>query len=139
MLAGPPDHVPPQPDLDATAACAAEARYRAALAANMPERAAWDEAVELFRMHHPAWPLPLAESEAARAVGGLIGARRTIQMPAEVPATRAAPLSILRRLARPASSGDFAMTSGEHARRGALGPAPVRTGARAVAASASPG
>ena len=72
MLASPPDHVPPQPDLDATAACAAEARYRAALAANMPERAAWDEAVELFRMHHPAWPLPLAESEAARAVGGLI-------------------------------------------------------------------
>jgi hypothetical protein len=54
MLAGAPELPPPQPDLDATAARAAEARYRAALAAGMPERVAWDEAVELFRMHHPA-------------------------------------------------------------------------------------
>ncbi|HEV7266986.1 MAG TPA: hypothetical protein VGN83_19035 [Falsiroseomonas sp.] len=66
MVASAPDHGPPQPDLDVPAARAAEAHYRAALAAGATEVAAWAEAVDIFRMHRPSWPLPLAEREAVR-------------------------------------------------------------------------
>jgi hypothetical protein len=74
------NHPLPQPDLDVPAAHAAEAHYRAALAGGVSEAVAWREALEMFRMHNPAWPRPLARSEAARVVGGLIGSRRVAEM-----------------------------------------------------------
>jgi hypothetical protein len=119
------------------AARAAEARSPAALAAGMPERAAWDEAVELFRMHHPAWPLPLAESEAARAVGGLIGARRAVEREPGAQGPLTPPVALLRRLPCSVSPRDFAAVSGAPPRPVPVGPAPVPATACAVAASHS--
>lgn len=98
------DDVPPPGDLDLPAAIAAEAHYRAAVARGAPEGAAWSAAVELFRMHHPAWPLPLAEREAARVVGALI-ARRASGATARPGANhRTPPGHLLRLLARPATA-----------------------------------
>lgn len=50
----PPDSLPPPLDLDLVAARAAEAHYRAALAAALTEARAWAEATDVFRLHHPA-------------------------------------------------------------------------------------
>jgi hypothetical protein len=108
MVAGPPDYRTPQHDLDVPAARRAEAHFRAALAGGSTERAAWDEAVELFRMHHPAWPRPLAESEAVRLIGGLIGMRRIDTGEREGENARTPPMPLLRRLARPARPEEIA-------------------------------
>ncbi|WP_376092119.1 hypothetical protein ACE7GA_23005 [Roseomonas sp. CCTCC AB2023176] len=89
-------HAPP-PDLDFPAARSAASTYRAALSRGVPEAQAWDEATTLFALHHPAWPLPLAEREAARTVGALIALSRAL--PARPTVTP--PLPLLRRLAAP--------------------------------------
>ena len=98
------DDVPPPGDLDLPAAIAAETQYRAAIARGAPEGAAWSAAVELFRMHHPAWPLPLAEREAARVVGALIARRECAAIAQPGGTRRAPPPHLLRALARPASA-----------------------------------
>jgi hypothetical protein len=107
------DSVPPPSDLDLPAALAAEAQYRVAVAGGAPEGAAWSGAVEVFRLHHPAWPLPLAELEAARLVGALIAARRGTagSRPGANHATP--PLHLLRRLARPARPAAAGAEPGE--------------------------
>jgi hypothetical protein len=97
----PHDDVPPPGDLDLPAALAAEAHYRGAIAGGTPEAAAWSAAVELFRMHHPAWPLPLAEREAARIVGALIAKRGCAATPRSGANRRTPPLHLLRALSRP--------------------------------------
>jgi hypothetical protein len=33
---------------------------------------AWQEAVDVFALHHPSWPRPLAEREAARTAGAML-------------------------------------------------------------------
>jgi hypothetical protein len=104
MPSQPHDDAPPPSELDLPAALAAEAQYRAAVAGGIPEGTAWSAAVELFRMHHPSWPLPLAEREAARVVGALIASRRCAAAAARAGTNhRTPPLHLLRRLARPAA------------------------------------
>jgi hypothetical protein len=99
MLAGSPDTHAPPPDLDVPAARAAAVHFDGAMRRGMPEDAAWTEAVELFRLHHPAWPRPLAEREAARIVGGLIAWHRSMHgLTATWPVP---PVALLRRLANP--------------------------------------
>jgi hypothetical protein len=66
------DTHPPSPDLDVPASRLAEQRYRILVERGVPKWQAWDEAVSLFAGHHPSWPVPLAEREAARTVGALI-------------------------------------------------------------------
>jgi hypothetical protein len=97
-----PDSLPPPLDLDLVAARAAEAHYRASLAAGLPEAHAWAEATDVFRLHHPAWPLPLAEREAGRVVGALIAWDRARDGRHHAPNHRAPPLALLHRLSRPA-------------------------------------
>jgi hypothetical protein len=105
MPSQPHDDAPPPSELDLPAALAAEAQYRAAVAGGIPEGTAWSAAVELFRMHHPSWPLPLAEREAARVVGALIAARRCAAAAARAGANhRTPPLHLLRRLAQPSAT-----------------------------------
>lgn len=99
MLAGSPDHHPPPADLDVPAARAAEAHYKEALRRGLREDTAWAEAVETFRLHHSAWPLPLAEREAARIVGALIGRNRAAAEGTRVHPTP--PLPLLLHLANP--------------------------------------
>lgn len=67
---------PPPPDLDVPAARQAASLFQARVAAGVGEGDAWAEAVALFALHHPAWPLPLAEREAALAVGALLARER---------------------------------------------------------------
>jgi hypothetical protein len=99
------DDAAPPSELDLPAALAAEAQYRAAVAGGIPEGTAWSAAVEVFRMHHPSWPLPLAEREAARVVGALIASRRCATAAARASTNhRTPPLHLLRRLARPAAA-----------------------------------
>ncbi|MGG5819378.1 hypothetical protein [Falsiroseomonas sp. HW251] len=97
----PSDSVPPPFDLDVVAARDAEAHYRGLMANGAPEARAWAEAVEVFRLHHPAWPLPLAEREAVRVVGGMLAWRRVLDTKVNRSNHRAPPLHLLRRLARP--------------------------------------
>lgn len=99
MLAGAPDTHAPPPDLDLPAARAAAAHFDRAMRRGVLEDAAWMEAVELFRLHHPAWPRPLAEREAARIVGGLIGWHRSMHGP--MATWPVPPLALLHRLADP--------------------------------------
>jgi len=99
MLTGAPDTHAPPPDLNVPAAHAAAAHFDGAMRRGVPEDAAWMEAVELFRLHHPAWPRPLAEREAARIVGGLIGWHRSMHGP--MATWPVPPLALLRRLADP--------------------------------------
>lgn len=98
----PPDSLPPPLDMDLVAARAAEAHYRAALAAGLPEARAWADATDVFRLHHPAWPLPLAEREAARVVGALLAWDRVRDGRHHAPNHRVPPLALLHRLSRPA-------------------------------------
>ena len=90
------DSHPPPPDLSVPAARAAATHYRGALARGTAEPRAWQDAVELFALHHPAWPLPLAEREAARIVGALIGWER-----GPLAARPAPPAALVRRLSSP--------------------------------------
>ncbi|MFT8243548.1 hypothetical protein [Roseomonas sp. BN140053] len=103
------DTLPPPDSLDVLAARAAAALFRRELARGAPEGLAWAAAVELFRDHHPAWPLPLVEREAARTVGALVAQRppgsrdapeacgpRDARRPVAVP-----PRGLLRALAWP--------------------------------------
>ena len=62
----------PSPDMDVLAARLAEQRYRTLVDHGVSKVQAWDEAVALFAGHHPSWPMPLAEREAARTVGALV-------------------------------------------------------------------
>lgn len=130
-----PDSLPPPLDLDLVAARAAEAHYRAALAAGLTEARAWAEATDVFRLHHPAWPLPLAEREAARVVGALIARSRARDGRHRAPNHRVPPLALLHSLSRPA------VASGVVARNtpGAGDASPGRSpGAGLAAVSANP-
>lgn len=62
----------PSPDMDVLAARLAEQRYRSLVDYGVSKVQAWDEAVAIFAGHHPSWPVPLAEREAARTVGALV-------------------------------------------------------------------
>ena len=76
--------------------------YAAERARGVPEGQAWAEAVQTFRFHHPAWPLPLAEREAVRLVGALIGWRLYGGRDGgEVPAPRPLPLDLAIDLVTP--------------------------------------
>ncbi|WP_426954453.1 hypothetical protein [Muricoccus radiodurans] len=68
-------HAPPS-DLDVPAARQAARQYAAAVARGVPQGIAWAEAVDLFALHHPSWPRPLVEREAARTVGALAAWQR---------------------------------------------------------------
>ncbi|WP_338665718.1 hypothetical protein VQH23_11175 [Pararoseomonas sp. SCSIO 73927] len=92
------------PDLDVLAARRAARLFRAAVARGVPEGAAWADAVEVFRVYHPAWPLPLVEREAARVVAALIE-REDVDVIARASAAAVRgvpPLRLLQDLARPA-------------------------------------
>lgn len=93
-----PDTTPPRPDLDVPAARAAAAAYHDAAQQGIGEEAAWREAVEVFALHHPAWPRPLAEREAARLVGLLILHEDATLLP---PVVALPPRSLLLALAEP--------------------------------------
>lgn len=85
----------PCADMDVLAARLAEQRYRTLVDHGVSTVQAWDEAVALFAGHHPSWPLPLAEREAARTVGALVLNRMAA---AEIPmktSTNKAPLDLL--------------------------------------------
>ncbi|WP_458094738.1 hypothetical protein [Roseomonas sp. WA12] len=64
-------HAPPA-DLDVLAARHAELVYRLAVGRGCPKWEAWEQAVADFGAHHPSWPMPLVEREAARTVGALV-------------------------------------------------------------------
>ena len=64
-------HAPSQ-DMDVLAARLAEQRYRTLVDRVVSMVQAWDEAVALFAIDHPSWPMPLAVREAARTVGALV-------------------------------------------------------------------
>ncbi|WP_458098152.1 hypothetical protein [Roseomonas sp. WA12] len=64
-------HAPPA-DLDVLAARRAELVYRLAVGRGCPKWEAWAQAVADFGAHHPSWPMPLVEREAARIVGALV-------------------------------------------------------------------
>ena len=98
------DTYAPPADLDVLAARRARDAYRAALARGLREEEAWERARSLFALHHPAWPLPLAEREAVRTVGALIAGER---MAAPVGTRIRPPLALLRRLAAPEVAGDL--------------------------------
>ena len=67
-----PDTLAPSPDLDVLAARRAEFVYRLAVGRGSSKCQAWEEAVSTFAAHHPSWPLPLVEKEAARTVGAIV-------------------------------------------------------------------
>jgi hypothetical protein len=131
----PPDSLPPLLDLDLVAARAAEAHYRAALAAGMTEARAWAEATDVFRLHHPAWPLPLAEREAARVVGALIAWDRARDGRHHAPNHRVPPLALLHRLSRPAVAHGVGARDARQAEDVSTGRSP---GAGLAAVSANP-
>jgi hypothetical protein len=131
----PPDSLPPPLDLDLVAARAAEAHYHAALAAGLPEARAWAEATDVFRLHHPAWPLPLAEREAARVVGALIAWGRVRDGRHHAPNHRAPPLALLHRLSRPAVAHGVVARDARQAEDVSPGGSP---GAGLAAVSANP-
>ena len=62
------ESMPPSPDLDVPAARRAARLFRSAVSRGVPEGVAWQDALEAFRVYHPAWPLPLVAHEAARVV-----------------------------------------------------------------------
>jgi hypothetical protein len=130
----PPDSLPPL-DLDLVAARAAEAHYRAALAAGLAESRAWAEATDVFRLHHPAWPLPLAEREAARVVGALIAWDRARDGRHHAPNHRVPPLALLHRLSRPAVAHGVGARDARQAEDVSTGRSP---GAGLAAVSANP-
>ncbi len=93
------DSLPPRSDLDVLAARAAASAYSEARGAGSGEDRAWQEAVDAFALHHPAWPRPLCEREAARTVGALG------LMASDTPSPHglhAPPLALVRALVNPA-------------------------------------
>ncbi|WP_338663949.1 hypothetical protein VQH23_02030 [Pararoseomonas sp. SCSIO 73927] len=66
------DTTAPSLDMDVLAARSAGQRYHALVERGVSKVQAWDEAVAVFVGHHPHWPSPMAEREAARTVGALI-------------------------------------------------------------------
>jgi hypothetical protein len=91
----------PSPDMDVLAARLAKQRYRTLVDRGVSTVQAWEEAVALFAGHHPSWPAPLAEREAARTVGALV----LIRMAAEPAQPRASmnqvPFDLLLDLSTP--------------------------------------
>jgi len=65
------DALPPPNSLDLPATRALAALYAAEVAQGIAEGAAWSAAVEAFGCLYPAWPKPMVEREAARAIAGL--------------------------------------------------------------------
>lgn len=94
-----PEALPPDAGLDLPAARAAASAYREAEARGLEEGAAWQEAAEVFALHHPSWPRPLAEWEAARAVAPILG--RNLADPARPSRPVAPPSALLAALANP--------------------------------------
>jgi hypothetical protein len=90
----------PPADLDVLAARYAEQLYRSAVKRGVPKWQAWEQAVAAFAAHHPGWPMPLVEREAARTVGGLVLCQRAAGAIANRPA-RKPPLDLLVDLATP--------------------------------------
>jgi hypothetical protein len=97
----PPDALPPRSDLNVVAARASLDAYRAGLARGLTDEAAWREGVEVFAMHHPSWPRPLAEREAARAAGGLVLLDRAEAAGGLLQAPKPLPKALLTALANP--------------------------------------
>jgi hypothetical protein len=98
----PADTLAPPLDFNVLAARAALDTYSAALAQGCNAGAAWQEAVEVFALHHPSWPLPLAEREAARAAGAMLMLDGR-EMPGETPEPSGKPPNaLLNALASPA-------------------------------------
>lgn len=91
----------PSPDLDVLAARCAEQRYRTLVERGVPKWHAWEEAVSLFAAHHPSWPVPLAEREAARTVGALILNHLATAEVQPKPSASTAPVDLLIDLATP--------------------------------------
>ncbi|HEV7266866.1 MAG TPA: hypothetical protein VGN83_18415 [Falsiroseomonas sp.] len=75
--------------------------YTAALAQGLTDEAAWREGVEVFALHHPSWPRPLAEREAARAAGGLVLLDRVQAASGLLTVPRTTPKALLAALASP--------------------------------------
>jgi hypothetical protein len=92
-------HAPPA-DLDVLAARHAEQFYRSAVKRGVPKWQAWEQAVATFAAHHPSWPMPLVEREAARTVGALVLCQRAAEVIANRPACKP-PLDLLVDLATP--------------------------------------
>ncbi|MBP0491765.1 hypothetical protein [Roseomonas indoligenes] len=91
----------PRPDMDVLAARLAEQRYRALVERGVSKVQAWDEAVSLFVGHHPGWPAPMAEREAARTVGALILNRLACDRAGPKPMAHRVPLDLLIDLNTP--------------------------------------
>ena len=89
----------PSPDMNVLAARQAEQRYRSLVDRGVSKVQAWAEAVALFAGHHPSWPVPLAEREAARTVGALILNHIAAADTEVKPRTRKVPLDLLLDLA----------------------------------------
>lgn len=113
-------HAPP-PDLDIPAARVAARAYAMALARGIPEPAAWEGASSLFSLSHPAWPLPLAEREAARTVGALIAQARVGRA---APSRPVPPGPLLLRLAEPTMPGDRPPSESDRAAPRPVAPRP---------------
>lgn len=91
----------PSPDMDVLAAGLAEQRYRTLVDHGVSKVQAWDEAVSLFAGHHPSWPVPLAEREAARTVGALVLNQMVAAEVQSKQSTEKVPLDLLVDLATP--------------------------------------
>lgn len=91
----------PSPDLDVLAARSAEQRYRSLVERGVSKVLAWEEAGSLFAGHHPSWPVPLAEREAARTVGALILNRLAAEGFQSKSSANTIPLDLLLDLATP--------------------------------------
>lgn len=91
----------PSPDMDVLVARLAEQRYRILVDRGVPKVQAWDEAVALFTGHHPSWPVPLAEREAARTVGALVLNRMAAEPAQPRASMNKVPLNLLLDLSTP--------------------------------------
>jgi hypothetical protein len=114
-----PESTPAPPDLDVLAARRAAQSFRSAVARGVPEGTAWADAVEAFRLYHPAWPRPLVEREAARVVAALIEREDVDVIARQVAATvrSVPPLRLLLVLADPYIPGSLSLPSRPSTRR----------------------
>lgn len=93
----------PSSDMDVLAARLAEQRYRTLVDHGVSKVQAWEEAVALFAGHHPSWPVPLAEREAARTVGALVLNQIAAAKVQVKKSANEVPLDLLVDLATPAT------------------------------------
>ncbi|MCR0985420.1 hypothetical protein [Roseomonas populi] len=101
----------PPPDLDVLAARSAEQRYRILVERGVSKVQAWQEAVSVFAGHHPSWPMPLAEREAARTVGALILNRQAAASDRPKSSANKIPLDLLVDLTTPETAESMRATA----------------------------